>query len=215
MEKQNLFDQELPLWRILNRVTDVLILAFMWTVTSLPLITLGASCTAVYYVMLKMVRNEEGYLWKGYWKAFRENFKQSTVLWLLLLVLGLFFAGDIYYYYVQQNTITSSIQALFMGLMLVLMIVLLYVFPIISRFSNTTGKLLSMALFLPFKHLGWTLALLALFAVFVFLAWYIIPFAVLAYGVYAYCSCYIFVRIFKPYEDAIRKKQGLQEEASE
>jgi uncharacterized membrane protein YesL len=212
MEKQNLFDQELPLWRILNRVTDVLILAFMWTVTSLPLVTLGASCTAVYYVMLKMVRNEEGYLWKGYWKAFRENFKQSTVLWLLLLVLGLFFAGDIYYYYVQQNTITSGIQALFMGLMLVLVIVLLYVFPIISRFSNTTGKLLSMALFLPFKHLGWTLALLALFAVFAFLAWYIIPFAVLAYGVYAYCSCYIFVRIFKPYEDAIRKKQGQQEE---
>jgi uncharacterized membrane protein YesL len=196
-------------------VTDVLILAFMWTVTSLPLITLGASCTAVYYVMLKMVRNEEGYLWKGYWKAFRENFKQSTVLWLLLLVLGLFFAGDIYYYYVQQNTITSGIQALFMGFMLVLVIVLLYVFPIISRFSNTTGKLLSMALFLPFKHLGWTLALLALFAVFAFLAWYIIPFAVLAYGVYAYCSCYIFVRIFKPYEDAIRKKQGQQEEASE
>jgi hypothetical protein len=65
---------------------------------------------------------------------------------------------------------------------------------------------------LPFKHLGWTLALLALFAVFAFLAWYIIPFAVLAYGVYAYCSCYIFVRIFKPYEDAIRKKQGQQEE---
>lgn len=210
-----LFSQDRPLWRGMSRAMDVIILAFMWTITSLPVVTLGASSTAVYYVMLKMARNEEGYLWRGYWKAFKENFKQSTILWLLLLVLGVFFAADIYYYYMQENAAASGVQALFMGMLLLVLIVLIYLFPIISRFSNTTGKLFSMALFLPFKHFGWTLALVGMFLVFLFLGWYIKPFAVLAYGVYAYASAFIFVRIFKPYETAIKKQRGDYEEPEE
>lgn len=207
-----LFSQDRPLWRGMSRAMDVIILAFMWTITSLPVVTLGASSTAVYYVVLKMARNEEGYLWRGYWKAFRENFRQSTILWVILLALGVFFAGDIYYYYMQENTLAAGVQGLFMGMLLLLVIVLIYLFPIISRFSNTTGKLFSMALFLPFKHFGWTLALLVMFLAAAFLGWYIKPFAVLAYGVYAYASAYIFVRIFKPYETAIKKQRGDYEE---
>lgn len=207
-----LFSQDRPLWRGMSRATDVIILAVMWTITSLPVVTLGASSTAVYYVVLKMARNEEGYLWKGYWKAFRQNFKQSTLLWLVLLALGVFFAADIYYYYMQENTAASIVQALLVGMLLIVIIVFIYLFPIISRFSNTTGRLFSMAVFLPFKHFGWTLALLAMFLVFMFLGWYIKPFVILAYGVYAYASAFIFARIFKPYETAIRKQRGDYEE---
>lgn len=207
-----LFSQDRPLWKGMSRAMDIIILAFMWTITSLPVVTLGASSTAVYYVVLKMARNEEGYLWRGYWKAFRENFKQSTILWMILLALGVFFVSDICYYYMQENTVASGVQGLFMGMTLLLIIVLIYLFPIISRFSNSTGKLFSMALFLPFKHFGWTLALVGMFLVFVFLGWFIKPFAVLAYGVYAYASAYIFARIFKPYEDAIKKQRGDYEE---
>lgn len=204
----DLFDQDRLIWRIMGRIMDVLILAFMWTVTSLPIVTLGASSTAVYYVALKIVRGEEGPLWKGYWKSFKENFKQATILWLILLALGVFFAFDIYYYYVQESTVASGIQAFFIGMLLLLIIVLIYLFPIISRFSNSTGKLFSMSLFMPFKHFGWTVLLVLMFLVFLFLAWFVKPFTIFAYGTYAYASAYIFVRIFKPYEIAIKKQNG-------
>ena len=209
------FDQDRPIWRIMGRITDVLLLGFLWTVTSLPIVTIGASSTAVYYVTLKMARNREGYLWKGFWKSFKENFKQATILWLILLALAVFFGLDIYYYYSQESTVASGIQAFFIGMLILVVIVVIYLFPIISRFSNSTGKLFSMALFLPFKHFGWTLALLAMFLLSVFFGWFIKPYFMFAYGVYAYISSYIFVKIFRPYEVAIQKQNGTYVEEEE
>ncbi len=211
----DLFDQDRLIWRILSRVTDVLLLGFMWTVTSLPIITIGASSTAVYYVTLKMARNQEGYLWKGYWKSFKENFKQATILWVILLALAVFFGLDIYYYYLQESTLASGVQAFFIGMLVLLIIVVIYIFPIISRFSNSTGRLFSMSIFMPFKHFGWTLALLGMFLLSVFLGWFIKPYFMFAYGVYAYLSSNIFVKIFKPYEVAIQKKNGTYVEEEE
>lgn len=213
----DIFDQDRLIWRIMSRIMDIIILGFMWTITSLPVFTIGASTSALYYVALKMARNQEGYLWKGYWKAFRENFKQATVLWLIIFVIGAFFAFDIYFYYEQENQIASGIQGFLIGMLVLLIIIFIYLFPIISRFSNSSWTIFKMSVFMPFKHFGWTVVLLLMFAFTVFLSWYIIPYILIGFGVYGYASAYIFVRIFKPYEDAIRKSRGepLESDAEE
>ena len=75
--------------RALNKICDMVCLNVLWLICCIPVFTIGASTTALYTVMLKMVKNEEGYIFRGFFKAFKENFKQSTIMWLILLALGI------------------------------------------------------------------------------------------------------------------------------
>lgn len=212
----SLFDQDRTIWVWANRLADVLLVALFWFITSIPIITIGASSTAAYYVYMKMARHEDGYLWKNYWKSFKQNFMQATILWLVQAFIAAGLGITAYTYYIQGTKISAGIMAFFVGLLVVVCIVCIYLPPIICRFSNTTWNLWKTAVFMPFKSFKWTVVLLPLFLAFVFLGWFIIPFIILAYGVYAYISSFIFVKIFKPYEDAIKaKNKALEPEKKE
>ena len=82
--------------RILTTLCDFLILNILWLVCSVPVITAGASTTALYSVMFKIIKKEEGYIIKSFLKAFRQNFKQSTIVWLLLIGTGCIVGYDWY-----------------------------------------------------------------------------------------------------------------------
>ena len=82
----NLMDNVIT--RALSKICDMICLNVLWVICSIPIVTIGASTTALYTVMLKMVRNEEGYIFRGFFKAFKENFKQSTIIWLIVAALG-------------------------------------------------------------------------------------------------------------------------------
>lgn len=88
-----LFGYDNPVWRFMGRVADVFFLTVLWAVCSLPVITIGASTSALYYVTLKMVKNREEYLLQSFWKAFKNNFAQSVIVWVILLGIGCFFRG--------------------------------------------------------------------------------------------------------------------------
>ncbi len=88
------FDIDSPFIQFLNRVADLMILNFLVMICCLPIFTIGASYTAMHYVLLKMVRKEEGYLIRGFFKSFKQNFKQATLIWLGMLVLIAFFGVD-------------------------------------------------------------------------------------------------------------------------
>ena len=74
----------------MGRVADLMILNILCIICCIPIITIGASVTAMYYVTLKMTRNEESYIVRSFFKSFKENFKQATVIWLVALADGLF-----------------------------------------------------------------------------------------------------------------------------
>jgi uncharacterized membrane protein YesL len=209
----SLFDQNRLIWVIANRVADVLAVALLWLLFSLPVVTIGASSTAAYYVYLKMARKEDGYIWRNFIKSFKQNFMQATVLWLLQAAIGAGLGLAAYYYYVQETVVSAGIYAFLGGMMIVVLMVCIYLPPVVCRFSNKTFVLLKTAMFMPFKHFKWTLVLVVLFLAFAFIGWFVIPFVIIVYGVYAYVSSFIFVRIFKPYEDEIRKREGYAAEA--
>lgn len=71
---------------IVNTAVDMLILGIFWFVTSIPLVTIGASTTAVYYTVNKCIRNKKSYAYVEYWKAFKSNLKNQH----LLLLYGLY-----------------------------------------------------------------------------------------------------------------------------
>ena len=85
-----------PLWMILNKITDTIVLSLLFIVTSVPIVTMGSSLCALYYMMFRIADNTEGHIVRGYFKASKENFKKSTPVWLMCLLAGLVLAGDIY-----------------------------------------------------------------------------------------------------------------------
>lgn len=153
---------ENPIIRGIGRIADFVILNLLWLICSLPIVTIGASTTALYTVMLKLVKNEEGYIARGFLKAFKDNLRQSTILWLLFMLLWFILIVDFYSLRFMPGNISGILQILFlvMGGLLVGMGV--YVFALQARFENTIKNTLKNALILVFAKLPYTLLLILL-----------------------------------------------------
>lgn len=90
-----LFDPENRFWQFLSKITDVACLSFLWFLTSLPLVTIGAATAAFYDFTMRQAQNIEGTVWRYYFRAFRRCWKRGTVLFLGLLAGTAFFAADL------------------------------------------------------------------------------------------------------------------------
>ena len=132
----SIFNMESSFMRALGKIADLMILNVLTMLLCLPVITGGAAITALHYMCLKLVRNEEGYILKGYFKSFRENFRQSTLMWLLFLLAGAVVAGDvvIMYYSVMDFPVIVRIGIFIMGF--IVLCTGLYAFPMQARFAN-------------------------------------------------------------------------------
>lgn len=80
-------------FRFGTKVTDLMIINILTLICCIPIFTIGPAITAMHYVLLRIYRDEEGYIVKSYFKSFKENFKQATLIWLIylavILVVGL------------------------------------------------------------------------------------------------------------------------------
>ncbi len=207
---QGIFNYDNPVWRYIGKFGDLMILNVLWIVCSIPVFTIGASTTALYYVTLKLARDDDGYTIKSFFKSFKENFKQATVIWLILLVTGVLLAFDLYF---LLNVLTgnSVIRTIFMAaigaLSFIWIFVFTFAFPLQSRFYNPIKRTLFNALFMSVRHIFRTLGILATDAVLMLMGYlsifYAPQFTVLAFlfGVplIAFVNSYIFNGIFKQY----------------
>lgn len=145
-----------PIMRGMGRLADFIILNILWVICSIPIITIGASTTALYTVMLKLVKNEEGYIARGFFKAFKENFKQSTVMWIIFLLLGIIFAVDFASIKLMPDKTGGILQILFLFMGALLSAWMVYAFALQARFVNSVKNTLKNALILVFAKLPFT-----------------------------------------------------------
>jgi uncharacterized membrane protein YesL len=163
-----LFDLDSPLMRILNKVADLMILnvatllfcapglfsgyvalqiymsegvinllaILMFVVLSIPI---GSALTGMHFVLLKMVRGDEAYIIKDFWKSFKLNFKQASVIWLIFEVAGFLLIAD-YKIYMGSDTFPKIMLIMTGVVAIVIFIIYIYVFPVLSRFSNTIAN---------------------------------------------------------------------------
>lgn len=141
-------------FRVCEKFGDLFLLNVFFTLTSIPVVTIGASFTAMYTVTIKMVRDEDVPIKNGYFKAFKRNFKQSTQIWIGLMVV-------FYLLYLQLKTVlaTSAKSANFMvsliGIQLILLTFLVpLLFPMIARYENTNFNMIKNAMLASFLHFG-------------------------------------------------------------
>lgn len=211
-----IFSTDNPLFTFLGRICDIFLLHLLWIITSIPIITIGASTTALYYTAMKSVKLEEGYIAKRFFKSFKENFKQATIIWLILLVVGAVFAFDLYFAIANSKKLLTLI---FTVMTCVYLFIFFYAFPILARFSNTIKATLKNALLLAVKNMPWTILIFAITFLFIYSqtlsAIFVFYMLFMGVGTYAYITAFIYNRIFEPYlpkERAIEDDRFLSEE---
>jgi uncharacterized membrane protein YesL len=202
-----LFNLDSPVMTFLSRVADLMILNIIWLVCCLPVVTIGASTTALYRVSLDLVDDRGSSVFKGFFAAFKANFKKATLLELILLVPTLLVAADLWILLrgALPSSILTSVACLLPAVILVF--VLDYVWPLTAQFDNTLGGTVKNAALMSLAHLPVTLAVSLLNALPVivffaaqeffwrsFLVWPLIGFAVIAYA-----NTLLLRRVFKRY----------------
>ena len=189
-----------PIMNFLTTVCDIVILHFLWLLTSLPILTIGASTTALYYTTMKCIRNGHGGIVKMFFKSFKENFKQATGIGILVLIAGFICSFDIYYA-VRMNQ--RGMLIIFTIMSIIYLFTVLYVFPLQAQFENTIKTTIKNAFLLSIKNLPWTLLLTAITALMVVMSYLnstvLGIMLICAAGLHAYLCSLIFVHIFREY----------------
>ena len=149
-----LFSMDSPLMRFLTKIADLMVLNILFCVTSIPLFTVGASWTALYSVTLKMVRDEEGSVSRSYFRSFRQNFRQATLLWLGVLVVLALLVLDIRVLNGMAGGTAPGLLRVGVEILALLgIMVLQYLFPSLARFEASLADTLKNACMMALAHL--------------------------------------------------------------
>lgn len=157
-----LFNPDAPFWQLMSRIADLLILNFIFVISCIPVVTAGAAISALYHVCFKILRKESPYVFKSYSKAFRENFRQSTAVWLFSLVIIYFLGMDYYLLTSQSINNLLIIRILFWLVLGLLFSMFIYIFPIISHFECTIKQGLKNSLYMTLGHLPSSILLVSI-----------------------------------------------------
>ena len=162
-----LFGMNSPLMVALMKIGDLLCLSVLWLVFSLPIFTIGASSTALYAAVFYCLRRNEAGVWKHFWKAFRENFKRSTLAWLIELAVLAVFSLDVAVFRAIRLS-GGAMGKLYWAALLLEAVALTwtaYVAAYAARVNGTVGDILRYGLVLlrlhPIRALGVMLPILA------------------------------------------------------
>lgn len=197
-----------PFFNFMGRIADLILLNIVCAICCIPIITIGPALTALYYVTLKMVRNEESYIVKGFFKSFKENFKQSAIINLFMLIAGIFLYFDLRIVGQMEGSFYRVLFCIFIMFTVIYLMVLLYIYPISAKFYNTIKNTFVNSLLMAIRHLPYTAIMLVI--AFLPVAIFFIPFAqimsicllifvLMGLSLVAYGQSYFFVKIFDNY----------------
>ena len=202
---KNAFNLDTPFFRMMGRIGDVFLLNLIFVITSIPVITIGASVTALMTVAIKMTTNKEGYIVSGYLKAFKVNFKQATLIHLLLGVLGVILFFDLHFWVSLQNENARIMIVISVVPIMVYFMVLLYVYVQQAIFTNSIFSTIKNALLMAVKNLPVTLLLgIAMIAVVCVMCLFVparIFMVLYGFGLLGYGMAVLYRYIYREYLD--------------
>ena len=137
-----LFSPDGTFGRVLNGFTDLLTLSILWAVCSLPFVTAGASAAALYTMTLRIVRGEEGRITAGFFRAFRDNFKNASIIHLLMTLLAVLLTV----YWISVGILPAAVRPFFRGASILFWMLwlmeALFVYAVQARFENTVWNIM-------------------------------------------------------------------------
>lgn len=204
------FNLDSPFVQFMNRVADLMILNLLFIVCCLPIITIGPAVTALYYVTLKMTRNEESYIVRSFFRSFKQNFRQGLIMWLLdLIVLGIMVLdfsvlnGKVPGISDPGTPVFTVVRVVIMVVSLLFLFTVTFSFPVLAKFDNTIKNTYRNSFLMSCRHLLTTITAVLCWAV-VFLSGYLFPrllilHILILFSLAAFGASFLFVKAFDNY----------------
>ncbi len=200
--KKNIFDSSI--YQIMIVFSNIVMASMLWVFTSIPLITIGTSTTALYYAVVKVVRRNVGSsVYKEYFTAFKNNFVQSLIPGVIFVLYGIVMVADCYNFFKEGAYYTISITGWIL-VSLLLIILLAYLYPVMSRFQNNIFALLRLSIIMAVKNVKTTVLLLLLILAGIVGTWAYLPVGILVPGVIAYIASFLIEPVFKKYMPEVK-----------
>lgn len=203
------FDPDSSFMQMLNTVTDLIVLNFVAFICCIPIFTIGASMTALHYSVLKIVRSEDGYVVKGFFKSFKQNFRQATIIWLIFLLAFILVFGDLFILNNSTIAYASELKIVVMAAGVLVLLAFVYVFPLLAKFDNTVFRTIKNAFGMSIIRFPRTLIIIAVNCVPLLLVYFQAKLAplILLFGISvpALVTACLYSRTFEKFENQIKE----------
>lgn len=196
-----------------DRIGELLFAGFLWLLFSLPIVTVGAASSALYYTTVKVVRRKRDTVWRSFTGAFKSSLKQATaVTGLYMIIAVLLVMAILTGKNMQAGTELAILATAGVVISIPFLLVLPWIFSVVSRFQAGLLRQFQYALYMAMGHLPITCLLLALLLCTVFLI-YLLPFLLLIFpGVYAWVSSFAVEKVMKSYmKKELEKYTGFED----
>ena len=170
----NFLQPDSPAMNFLSTVADLIIVNILFIICSIPIVTIGAAYSAKYYVAMKIIRGEGTGVFVPFFKAFAKNFKQATVVWLIMLVaIALIILDWRWIILTGWNSVHFMYRIGVIAFSVFAWLMMITIFPTISRYKMKTRELFKAALiFVIIKFIPLALITLLMIGSVVACLWY-------------------------------------------
>lgn len=199
-----------PFMRFLGTLADLMILNMLTVLCCIPVITAGASFTAMHYVLQKLVRGEENYISKQFFHSFKENFGQATLIWIVMAAVYTALFVDWRILRMQGEQFSVIFVVLLYVAALIIFLYTLYIFPVLARYKNTIRGTLRLAFSMTilgsitFRTLAAGILYIVPFAILLIYGWGAIPILLLmGFTVPGFFRAMMYRGLFKKYEGEV------------
>lgn len=202
------FDPESKIMQALTFLADLILLSIYFVLTSLPIVTIGASATAL-YSLFRPKHDQHSSITIGYFKAFAANWKPATISWCIQLTLTVLLIVDLYFLQFISSGFSGVLRVISIVLLVILTAAGSLVYPQIARYNNKLGRYWRNAFLLCFPKLWMLLPNLVLFLLpeIILIFWPNIYFyclilrLILLFGFQFYISSLLMEKLFRPLEE--------------
>ncbi|MCI9138508.1 MAG: YesL family protein [Lachnospiraceae bacterium] len=197
------FRMDGKVFAVLDKLADLLWLNVLYLICCIPIVTIGTATTSLFYVTLKMCKNEEGYITRSFFHSFKVNFRQSFIIGMSALFIGAVLIVDLYIVLNNNIRFRNLLFILLSMLFLIYVFVMVYVFPLLSKFDNSIKNLVKNSFLISIRHLPWTVLLIGMIAM-PFVVSLFVPFIaggmiLIGFSSVAYYTSPIYLRIMSNY----------------
>ncbi|MBE6920645.1 MAG: DUF624 domain-containing protein [Ruminococcaceae bacterium] len=211
---RRLLSEDSAIMRFFTAVTNMMLINILWLICVIPVITAGAATTAAYYALYQNLTNEDSAVVKPFFRAFRQNFKQATLLWIPLMLIGLLLGLDAVYLVGNHPGQFHVLWVAFFVIALLYAIVVSHAFAIMGRYDAPTGQIVRNCFLIFFMNLFRSVLIMVLtvlpILILLFLPQQVVRtlplWILLIFGLLFFANAHMFLQSFRKSDAAYREQ---------
>lgn len=208
-KREKVFGPDSTLIYIMTKAGQIIMLNVVWLLSCLPVFTIGTATTSFYYAMMKNIRRNRSYPMVEYWNSFKRTFVPGSILTVAALIwlLALYHLRSVALALGSQSGVMMS--RMYVTLMLVTAALLIYLFPVLSRFTMKLNKMVKLAFVMMIRYAGYTILILAGTAALLWAWFFYLPMPTILFlpGVWCYVCTFMIEKALRKYMPAPKEDE--------